>query len=708
MIAWWMACSEPTTTEVPATTGTAPAADPCPDPGEFPADTEILDNADGPAELTLFDIGWVYYGTDTTEVPQWEAARFELPHPAQIVGFDVMWTNLGPKLGDEDLVEAGLYPDFGYNGFDFDAPNPYATSARCAGDIVDGVTTTHALGEPVTIDHPGLVYVAHLKKKPKDPVWWMDGTITDAYCATFDACRAAWNFPELDANYYNGVSVILPYDYKVRLHVRWLDDRAPEDASFQPVPGPSFGSRTSWGDYDNDGWDDVVASGLQLWRNEGGSLVNVTAGSGLEFAPAGGAVWGDYDGDGCPDLFGFNEGYSGPEYLLRGDCNGHFTDETAASGITDATTDTFCTEDPYETAATAAAGWLDLDADGLLDLYLANMICWDTFKPYDDRVWHNLGDGLFEDWSGTRGFDGDDDKSGRGAAPVDADQDGDVDLLINNYTLYANMYYENQGDGTVIERAEEAGLAGDESEGYFGHTIGSAWGDLDGDLDFDAVHANLAHPRFYDFSDRTKVLLNEGGGFWSDASESAGLRYQETHSVPSLADFDLDGDLDMVITAVYDGRPTDYYWGEGDGTFRLDTYTTGITTENGWGASTADVDHDGDPDLATYELFRNDAATGRWFQVRVVGDAGANTMGLGATVVIDTPGGSWLRHVSGGNGQGGQDAATLIYGLGDVDTVDAVHITWPGGSETHVTGPWAADARLWVTQSGVATVGWTR
>jgi hypothetical protein len=710
-IALLLSCAgpdEPGTPPSDTAPPTAPA-DPCADP-VVPDNVITLETADGPGEITLFDIGWVYYGTDTTLESQWEAARFELAHPAEVVGFAVQWTNLGPKLEPTDPVEAGLYPDFGYNGFDFDAPAPYATVSRCAQDVVDGAWTEYLLPEPVVIDDPGLVYVAHHKARKSDPVWWMDASYTDGYCAAFDACDASWNFPDLDPNYYNGVSVILPYDYLVRLYVRYTDDLTPSETQFQAVEGPSFGSRTAWGDFDNDGWDDLVTSGLALWRNDGGTLVNVTAGSGLESVPSGGAIWGDMDNDGCLDLFAINEGYTGQEWLLRGHCDGTFEDISATSGLDDTQGDIDCTDDPYdvESANTAAAAWVDLDADGLLDLYLANMICWSQYTYYDDRVWHNLGGGAFEDWSFTRGFLPDENLSGRGIAPADADGDGDVDLFVNNYTLHRNLYYENLGDGTFDETALHVGLAGDNDGAYYGHTIGAAWGDLDNDGNLDMVHGNLAHPRFFDFSDKSKVLLNDGAGAFADVSDGSGLRYQETYSVPALADFDGDGNLDLVLTAVYDGRPTDTYFGRGDGTFALDSYHAGITTENGWGVSTADVDHDGDPDVATYQLFRNDApATGDWLQVGLIGDVASNRFGLGATVRATSPGAVRTRVISGGTGQGGQDAPIAHFAFPAGTAVERLTVTWPGGAEVVVDDP-PVGVRLWVRESGGSEPGWAR
>jgi hypothetical protein len=297
---------------------------------------------------------------------------------------------------------------------------------------------------------------------------------------------------------------------------------------------------------------------------------------------------------------------------------------------------------------------------------------------------------------------------------VDLDQDGDIDLWVNNYVLLRNLHYDNLGGGELEEIGRASGLAGlpvEMSLGvfYYGHTIGTAWGDLDGDGDFDGIAANLAHPRFWNFSDKTQVLIqNAEGDFddiqgdWAVPHGAAGLRYQETHSVPSLGDFDQDGALDLVITAVYEGRPTDFYWGNGDGTFELDVFSTGLDLTNGWGLATADVDGDGDLDLATsHGLYINTLDDdSSWLQLQPVGGALSNRAGIGATVRAYSGDQVWLRHVSGGNGQGGQDQSMVHIGLGELGSIDRVEVDFVGSGTVLFEGPFAANQRLWLLEDG--------
>ncbi|MFT5686406.1 MAG: hypothetical protein ACI8RZ_007362, partial [Myxococcota bacterium] len=547
----------------------------------------------------------------------------------------------------------------------------------------------------------------------------------DGTCPTFDECHSSMNMPELTGStyggYYNGVSFGFGYDYMVRLYVEYTDDVQPAETVFQPIEDLVPSSRQAWGDFDNDGYEDLFTNGPALYRNDGdGTFTDVTDATGITAMgiSSSGGVWGDYDNDGHLDLLVFVESGTVGDSLLHSLGDGTFEDVTAAAGLTDVQKDNDCADAGYTTSPTAGAAWWDVNADGFLDLYLSNFICWTDYSYYQDTVFISNGDGTFTERTGEDGFSASAYAS-RGASPIDHDRDGDVDLLVNNYVLHRNLFFDNLGGGQVSESASDKGLAGEGVsvgvQAYYGHTIGAAWGDIDNDGDFDVVQANLAHPRFYNFSDKTQVLLNDGTGSyadiqgdWTTPTGAAGLRYQETHSVPTLGDFDADGNLDLAISAVYDGRPTDFYWGLGDGTFALDSYHAGITRDNGWGMAVADLDNDGDLDLAAYgEVYENTLSAGHWLQVRVVGDVESNRAGIGATVEVVAGGGTWLRHINGGTGQGGQDSIIAHVGLGDVSEIDRVVVVFPGGKSVTYEGPLGADQRLWLYESGGAVAGWS-
>ncbi|MCB9579646.1 MAG: VCBS repeat-containing protein [Polyangiaceae bacterium] len=409
------------------------------------------------------------------EAPLWEAVRFELAHPAKVLGFRVQWANVDAAAAPDMKLEAGLYGDFGYNGFDFWAPDPLWTGTRCVSDMTDGQWLDYALPEPVVIDEPGLVYVAHHAASPTDPVFYYDDSAADN-CDAFDSCRSAFNLPEVPG-YYNGTSFPFQRDFLVRLVVEYTDDVKPADKLFQEVPTES-GDHVSWADYDGDGFDDALVSG-KLLKNDGGTFSDVTQSAGLAGVSATGGVFGDYDNDGCLDLFLFSESPANGDTLMRSKCDGTFEDVTAAAKITDLQSYEDCGDPANVHAPSAAAAWVDLDADGFLDLYVANFICWSKETYYIDTVFHNEKDGTFSDWTGTHGFSSNKAPS-RGAAPADADGDGDIDLFVNAYRLRPNYFFVNDGSGTVSESGQTTGLAGVATQAgvvvYFGHTIGAAWG----------------------------------------------------------------------------------------------------------------------------------------------------------------------------------------------------------------------------------------
>ncbi|MCB9740959.1 MAG: CRTAC1 family protein [Deltaproteobacteria bacterium] len=679
---------------------------------------------------------WAIVGSKVREAKLYEAVRFDVQGPVKIWGFRVQF---GSAAAAADApVTLGLYRDFGHNGFDFWAPNPIWTASRCGDQVSPGTWVDYRLPKPVQVEQPGLYYVAYLREGAGSPSLAFDGSLPEGCedaskcCEKFDACHSAWNFPEITSYSaggqqniaWNGLSTSRPIDYLVRLLVEPTATDVPSQHRFVAETEIAFGHRMAIGDFDGDGWDDVWDSKSQLFRNNAGKLENVTEAAGIAELGLGanGGIWGDYDNDGDLDLLTFWETAGGGDHLLRND-GGVFTDVTEAAGISDLQSYNACPNgngDDTVHEPTPAAAWLDLDADGHLDLYMANFICWGVYTYYVDRVWRNKGDGTFEEWTGKNGFWGEANPKlpSRGATPADYDGDGDVDLFVHTYVLLRDLLFRNEGGGTFAEVAEKVGVAGhpviSNGQKRYGHGIGSMWGDLNGDGLLDLVVANLAHPRFWDFSDKSSVFLQQKDGTFVDLQGSwdypvgaAGLSYQETHSVPLLGDFDHDGKLDLWMSATYDGRPTEFYLGNGDGTFALARWMSGVIDRNGWGMAAGDLDHDGDLDvIAKNHRYTNQGAKGHWLQVRVVGDAGANRAGIGATIHVETADGTQLRVVDGGSGQGCQSLAPSHFGLGGSASVSKIRVVWPGGEKTEIPGPIEVDQAVRVFQSGKLEKGW--
>lgn len=661
------------------------------------------------------------YGTYDLNTVAFEGANgFPLERPGQVVGAQVRWSNL-PE--EEAPVPLYFWPDFGSDGYIWDSQNPYTTETRCLSSADDGEWVDYVLPDPITLAQPLHVFAGYHRTLRDsgtpaiEPEILMENLMLDA--EPFHA--GAYFFDVDDELYYLGMTSPW-YTWQIRLAVVYDDEIPPETKPFQKDESVSVSSRVAWGDFDNDGDDDLMSNGPQLWENQGdGSFVEVTDELLMTDGSSNGGVWGDFNNDGCLDYFGQGQ----EDILLQNACNtddnGYiFTDVTATAGIHDIQTERDCNGDELEEPSpTEGSVWFDIDNDGWLDLYLANYECssdFDFFKNYDDRVWKNNGDGTFTDWT----EDSDilqSNQAGRGATTADYDRDGDIDVFVSNYRLDANFFYRNDGDGTLSDIAASNGTKGTAVSGAYGHTIGSAFGDIDGDLDLDLVQANLAHPFYYWFSDKSTVLINDGAGDFTDEAETRGIYYRETHSSPSLFDADNDGDLDLFITAVYASRDSDFYLNDGTGHFTLTNYESGLVQRNGWGAATADVDNDGDLELLAYDLFRNEEENGNWLQVRLFGgisggpadnwgewQGNANVSAIGTIVEIDTADGSQIRHVSGGSGTGVQDSLRLHFGVGSASEIIELRVFFPGGT-AHSFSNIEANQFLWIHEDGTMDSG---
>eukprot|EP00913_Durusdinium_trenchii_P005676 g5294.t1 len=386
--------------------------------------------------------------------------------------------------------------------------------------------------------------------------------------------------------------------------------------------GFSGGGQVSFVDYNSDGWVDIHAG--KLYRNEKGKRFVV-----VKNAPGGAGIWGDFDNDGHPDFFT----YSGKGALFR-----NLGDETFE-------------RIPFPelpTVNSLGAVWVDINNDGLLDLYVGGYEIW-TKRVHPDAIFLNHGKGVFkEHWRSPAGNN----YSARGVTAADFDEDGAIDVYVSNYRLQPNFLWKNDGRGKFTEVGAKSKSAGNKGPvigytggiryGLHGHTIGSCFGDLDNDGHLDLFVGNFAHPRAH--QDRPQFLRNRGpaGGFvFEDKSKDAGLAFQESFASPALGDYDNDGDLDLFFTTVYpvaSGGIRNYpvlYRNEGNWKFRNVTAAEKIpnlpaTYQAAW----ADIDNDGDLDLCTAgKLFLNENRKGNWIEITLVGDGKAvNRSAIGATV----------------------------------------------------------------------------
>ncbi|MEN8209703.1 MAG: CRTAC1 family protein, partial [Candidatus Fermentibacteria bacterium] len=191
--------------------------------------------------------------------------------------------------------------------------------------------------------------------------------------------------------------------------------------------------------------------------------------------------------------------------------------------------------------------------------------------------------------------------------------------------------------------------------------------DYDNDGDWDLFSANLAHPRYIQFSDRS-MLFEQHDGYFADVRSSAGIRFEETHSNPLWGDFNNDGWLDLYITSIYSDRRSFLYLNMGNGTFEDVTWLSGARVFNGWGAAAADYNLDGRLDLAVGSgdgpsLLENVTAGGNWMLVNVDPPEGINPSGIGCTVTLEQQGVTLMRQVEGGSGTTSQNGGTLHFGL---------------------------------------------
>ncbi|OHB86522.1 MAG: hypothetical protein A2V98_15410 [Planctomycetes bacterium RBG_16_64_12] len=487
-------------------------------------------------------------------------------------------------------------------------------------------------------------------------------------------------------------------------------------------------------DYDGDGLIDVYflngapLMGTQadtpprnaLYRNLGDwRFADVTDTAGVGDTGHGlGVTVGDYDNDGDQDLYVNN---FGPNVLYRNNGNGTFTDVTQHAKVA-------CGDN-----AGAGANFLDIEADGDLDLFVAHYIRFNyqnhvtsilhgapwyagplDFSPQPNQLFRNNGDGTFADVSRESGIAAHA-GAGMGTVCADYDNDGDTDIFVGN-DLRLDFLFQNDGSG----KFEEVALASGVACNYAGIPVGSMGVDCsdfnnDGWLDFFLT----------DFEMQKPILFQGlGGGIFEDATMQTGVGVASEPYVKwgcGFVDFDNDGHRDV-------------FYGRGDLGERLNlaanrtTYlvspilfrNTGqgkfvnVSTQSGDGMKVKvvargiafdDLDNDGRVDVVILSsrhpavVLRNQSQTGNhWLEIRLRG-VRSNRDGVGAQLKVIAGDLTQIAEVHSGRSYQSHFGSRLHFGLGKRSRVDRIEIRWIAGG-TDVVENVAADQLVEITEGG--------
>jgi FG-GAP-like repeat/ASPIC and UnbV len=462
-------------------------------------------------------------------------------------------------------------------------------------------------------------------------------------------------------------------------------------------------------DFDNDGRLDLAVTSfdatqpMTIYHNKGDATFDDRTESAGVSDQLGGLVCyqTDYNNDGRMDIF-IPRGAWLPTAirptLLRNDGKSGFTDVTPEAGLLD----------PVNSNA---AAWADYDNDGWLDLFIA---C----EKQLNRLYHNKGDGTFEEVAVKAGVAGQAALFCKGCTWIDYDNDGFPDLFVNNLDSAARLYH-NARNGTFTDETTVMGITGP----YRGFSCW-AW-DYDNDgwpdifatsydrtlLDVVKGIIGMPHGRY-----SNRLFRNRQGKGFDNVTDEAGLNMVFATMGSNFGDFDNDGWLDMYLgtgdpnlaTLV----PNRMFKNIGGRRFSEITGSSGTGhLQKGHGVACGDWDRDGDVDLFVQTggavngdkyhniLFQNPGQGNHWLTVKLVGKK-TNRAAIGARIKVVTAGPEPLtvcRYVSSGSSFGASPLQQTI-GLARSERVARLEIHWPTSGSTQVFQNIAADQAIEVTE----------
>ncbi len=472
-------------------------------------------------------------------------------------------------------------------------------------------------------------------------------------------------------------------------------------------------------DYDRDGKPDIFFTNgadintlkksspkywNRLFHNNGdGAFTDVTEKAGLKGTGFDtGVAIGDYDNDGYDDIF-VTGVYRNTLYHNNGD--GTFTDVTKKAGLDKSI-------DPkYGPLWSVTAAWVDINNDGLLDLFVVNYFSWDGSKEPDckynglpeychpkfyketpSQLFLNNGDGTFTDiseQSGIRTHPG----KGMSACIADYDNDGLADIFVTNDKLF-NYLYHNKGHNRFEEVAFEMGVALPE-HGNLISGMGCDFRDMNNDGYPDIALAALQNETF-------PIYQNDAGHTFDEITARSGMTLlsdpKSGYSV-NIADFDNDGWKDIFVSGGDVASPNmadRVHVDQLNTVFRnLHGKWSALSEEAGFGAqpprrhrgaAVGDFNGDGKLDLvvaalsAPAEIWMNDSpGADHWLEFALQGTK-SNRDGIGARIKVTAAGKVQFNHMTTASGYASSSLGPVHFGLGGAHLADEVEIRWPSGT----------------------------
>jgi hypothetical protein len=428
------------------------------------------------------------------------------------------------------------------------------------------------------------------------------------------------------------------------------------------VEDPGYSQGAAWGDYDNDGDEDLFVT--NSWTN-GNNFLYQNNGDGtftkitdciivLDGGNSNGCTWGDMDNDGDLDLFVANvDNQDNFLYINNGDKS--FTKVKTGAVVTDGGWSYTCS-------------WVDYNNDGWLDLFVGN------YKNQPNFLYTNNGKGQLLKNKET--VITTEKNSTQGCTWSDFDNDGRVDLYVANMGL--NNLFRNLGNGQ-FEKMKNIPPVGEE-----GNSFGCSAGDFNNDGYSDLFVAN--------WWGKNHLYLNRGNMQFEKISGSPVTEENLNSEGSAWGDMDNDGDLDLMVTN--DGNNSLFENREGQFVKRINLIVANDSS-NSNGVTWNDYDNDGDLDIFIANggnqpnlLYRNCGNNYHWLKVKCLGHAN-NRSALGAKVTIFQGNRRQYREVSGqtGGGYGAQSGIIQHIGLGKKETVDSVQVEFPRGTVKKIIRP---------------------